>query len=302
MEDPKIIAERILANVEKVIIGKSSEVRLAVICLLCQGHLLIEDVPGVGKTTLARSLAKSAGCSFKRIQFTPDILPSDVTGVSVYNQRSGDFEFRTGPITAQIVLADEINRATPKTQSALLEAMEEAQVTVDGTTYDVPQPFTVVATQNSVEPSRTYDLPMAELDRFMKRLELGYPAHDAETELLDRAVGEHPIRTLDPVATVETIRRARTAVANVTVSRPIREYATDLAAYTREHATLGVSPRGTIALLRAAQARAILDERDYVVPDDVQAEAHAVLSHRIKREGNPDDSLVERALEHVAVP
>ncbi|MCH8994171.1 MAG: MoxR family ATPase [Chloroflexi bacterium] len=289
VEDPRLIAERILANVERVIIGKTEAVRLALVALLCQGHVLIEDVPGVGKTILARSLATSTGCSFRRIQFTPDLLPSDVTGVSIYNQKTGDFEFRPGPIMAQVVLADEINRATPKTQSALLEAMEETQVTVDGETRDLPDPFTVIATQNAVEPNRTYDLPFAEVDRFMKKLHLGYPDPDEEAEMLGRTVGHHPIESLEAVTDLETIVRARETVANVTVEEPVREYATRLAGHTREHAHIGVSPRATISLLRAGQARAAVNGRDYVVPDDLQYEAPVVLPHRIKTNGRDHD-------------
>jgi MoxR-like ATPase len=304
----------VVENVEKVIVGHHDEVEHVVTAILARGHVLLEDVPGVGKTMLARSVAKSVDCSFRRVQFTPDLLPSDVTGVNVFNQKTREFEFRPGPVFANIVLGDEINRAPPKTQSSLLEAMEEQQVTVDGTTRSVPTPFTVIATQNSVEPSRTYELPIAELDRFMKKIHLGYPETDEETEMVGRVVGVHPIEDLEPVTDLDRLRRAISTVADVTVEESVRDYATRLTGYTRKNATLGASPRGTIAVLRAAQARAVLDGRDYVVPDDVQTEAPSVLSHRIRvsasdeRAGGPTvpgDSagrtLVEEALERVPI-
>ena len=283
MEDPKIIAERILANVEKVIVGKAAEVRLAVICLLCQGHLLIEDVPGVGKTTLARSLAKSTGCTFKRIQFTPDILPSDVTGVSVYNQRSSDFEFRPGPIMAQIVLADEINRATPKTQSALLEAMEERQTTVDGTTYKLPQPFMVMATQNPIEYEGTFPLPEAQLDRFLMRVHLGYPSNTDEVLMMDNQQTSHPIDAIEQVTDAAEILGVQTAVKEIYVDPLIKQYIVALVDTTRQHEAvyLGASPRGSLALYRTSQARALLDGRDFVIPDDVKELAYTTLGHRV---------------------
>ncbi len=283
MEDPKIIAERILANVEKVIVGKSAEVRLAVICLLCQGHLLIEDVPGVGKTTLARSLAKSSGCSFKRIQFTPDILPSDVTGVSVYNQRSGDFEFRPGPIMAQVVLTDEINRATPKTQSALLEAMEERQVTVDGVTRPLPQPFMVMATQNPIEYEGTFPLPEAQLDRFLMRVHLGYPTNTDEVLMMDAQQVVHPIEALGQVTDPNEITGVQRAVKEIYVDPLIKQYIVGLVDTTRQHESvyLGASPRGSLALYRTSQARALLDGRDFVIPDDVKELAYTTLGHRV---------------------
>jgi len=270
--------------------------------LLGRGHVLLEDVPGVGKTMLARSVARSFDGRFKRIQFTPDLLPSDVTGVNIYNQQTESFEFREGPIFANVVLGDEINRAPPKTQSALLEAMEETQATVDGETYDLPRPFTVIATQNTVEADRAYDLPMAEVDRFMKKLHLGYPDEREETEMLGRVVGDHPIEDLSAVATLADLRAARAATAEVTVSEPVRTYATRLANYTREQAQLGVSPRGTIALLQAAQARAVLAGRSYVVPDDVQAEARVVLTHRVRTATDrPASAVVEDALATVDI-
>jgi MoxR-like ATPase len=252
---------------------------------------------------LARSVAASVDGEFKRVQFTPDLLPTDVTGVNVYNQKTQEFEFRPGPIFANVVLGDEINRAPPKTQSALLEAMEEGQVSADGTTREIPQPFTVIATQNTVEQHKAYDLPMAELDRFMTKLRLGYPDAEEETAMLGEVVGNHPIEELRPIATLEELQAARETVATVEVAQPVRAYATRLATYTREHASLGVSPRGSISLLRAAQARAVLDGRDYVVPDDIQTEAPVVLPHRIRTDSSDRsaEELVAAALERVAV-
>jgi MoxR-like ATPase len=296
-------ARTVIDNVEQVIVGNHEAIEHLVCAMLGRGHVLLEDVPGVGKTMLARSIARSFECEFKRVQFTPDLLPTDITGVNVYNQQTGEFEFRSGPVFANVVLGDEINRAPPKTQSALLEAMEEEQVTVDGESYPVPSPFTVVATQNSVERDRTYDLPAAELDRFMIQLSLGYPDEADEADLLGRVVGDHPIEELDPVATTADLRAAREATGEVTVEAPLREYVTRLARYTREHAQLGVSPRGAIALLRGAQARAVLDGRDYAIPDDVQAEAEVVMAHRIRRSAGEGTGaeLVAEALDAVAV-
>ena len=283
MEDPKIIAERILDNVQKVIIGKEAEVRLTVVCLLCAGHLLIEDVPGVGKTMLARSLAKSTGCEFKRIQFTPDILPSDVTGVSVYNQKTGDFEFRPGPIVAEIVLADEINRATPKTQSSLLEAMEEHRVTVDGVTRDLPRPFMVLATQNPIEYEGTFPLPEAQLDRFLMRVHLGYPTNTDEVLMMDSQQVTHPVDSLQQVTDASEIIQTQQAVKEIYVDPLIKQYIVGLVDMTRQHESvyLGASPRGSLALYRTSQAQAMLDGRDYVIPDDVKSLAYATLGHRV---------------------
>ena len=297
------LVDRVTTNIQRVIVGNDEAVEHLLVTLLARGHLLLEDVPGVGKTMLARSLARSVDCEFKRVQFTPDLLPSDVTGVNVFNQKTGEFDFQPGPVFANIVLGDEINRAPPKTQSALLEAMEEQQVTVDGVTRELPDPFTVVATQNDVEPGRTYELPIAEVDRFMKKLRLGYPDSAGETALLDRTAGEHPIRSLEPVATTEGLRRARATVGDVEVSEPVRAYVTALANYTRENSQLGVSPRGSIALVRAAQARAVVDDRDYVVPDDVQTEVQSVFAHRIRpRTGSETGrDVVEGALDAVRV-
>ncbi|MBV0924165.1 MoxR family ATPase [Halomicroarcula limicola] len=303
LRDASRVATQVIKNVEEVIVGHHDEIEHIVTALLGRGHILLEDVPGVGKTMLARSVAASFDGEFKRVQFTPDLLPTDVTGVNVYNQKTQEFEFRRGPIFANVVLGDEINRAPPKTQSALLEAMEEGQVSVDGTTYAVPQPFTVIATQNTVEQNKAYDLPMAELDRFMTKLHLGYPDEDEETAMLGSVVGNHPIDELSPVATLADLQAARDTVADVTVEEAIRSYATRLARYTRENAQLGVSPRGSISLLRAAQARAVLNGRTYVVPDDVQQEAPVVLPHRIRTDSSEQtaEALVATALDTVDV-
>jgi len=258
-------------------------VELAVMTLMCGGHLLIEDVPGVGKTMLARSLARSSGCSFNRIQFTPDLLPTDVTGVSVYNQKRGDFEFRPGPVLSQIVLADEINRATPKAQSALLEAMEERQVTVDGVTYRTPEPFMVMATQNPIEYEGTFPLPEAQLDRFLIRLELGYPSATDEAAMMKAQLHGHPVGELAQVCDPSDILALQAAVREVYVDVLVQQYIVGVAEATRQHPAvyLGASPRGSLALQRLGQARAILDDRDYVLPDDVKALAYPALGHRI---------------------
>lgn len=295
-------ARDVIENVESVIVGQHKTVEQLITALLGGGHVLLEDIPGVGKTMLARAVADSFDGRFRRVQFTPDLLPSDVTGVNVYDQQSQSFEFRSGPVFANVVLGDEINRAPPKTQSALLEAMEEQQVTVDGETRTLPEPFTIIATQNTVEGDRAYDLPMAQVDRFMKRLQLGYPGSDNEVEMLDRVVGTHPIDQLEPVASVADLRAARAATAQVTVSDALKQYATRLAAHTRSHAQLGVSPRGTIALVRAAQARAVLAGRPHAIPDDIQTEAPAVLAHRIQTGANQDAAaLIDKTLERVPI-
>jgi MoxR-like ATPase len=281
--DLQPFSERIINNLEKVIIGKRPTLELTVIGLLCQGHLLIEDVPGVGKTILARSLARSLGCSFKRIQFTPDMLPSDVTGVSIFNQVTHEFEFRAGPVMAQIVLADEINRATPKTQSSLLEAMEERQITVDGITHTLPRPFMVLGTQNPIEYEGTFPLPEAQLDRFLLRIRLGYPALSDEIRILDVQQLRHPIEDLGSVATQEEIAEVQQVVRTVFVAPPVKRYIVELIRQTRGHADvyLGSSPRGSLGLYRVGQARASMQGRDYVLPDDVKYLAPFVLSHRV---------------------
>ncbi|MBI4497929.1 MAG: MoxR family ATPase [Chloroflexi bacterium] len=310
MQSGRAIIEQIVANVENVIVGKRAEVEQAVVALLCQGHLLIEDVPGVGKTMLAKSIARSVGCSFKRIQFTPDLLPSDVTGVSIYNQRTSDFEFRPGPVMAQIVLVDEINLATPKTQSALLEAMEERQVTVDGRTHPTPRPFLVLATQNPIEYEGTFPLPEAQLDRFMMRIHLGYPAATDEIAIMDRQQLHHPVDDLQQIVDVADVLRLQEAVKQIYVDPLVKQYIVSITEATRRHEAvyLGASPRGSLALFRAAQARALLHDRDFVLPDDVKAMASATLAHRIivkpaarVRDITPE-SLVEELVAQLPVP
>ncbi len=277
------IAQLIVDNVKRVIIGKDQAIELGVIALMCEGHALIEDVPGVGKTMLARSLARSAGCTFKRIQFTPDLLPTDVTGVSIFNQRSGEFEFRQGPIIAQLVLADEINRATPKTQSATLEAMEERQVTVEGVTHTVPTPFMVMATQNPIEYEGTFPLPEAQLDRFFVMISLGYPSVQEEIAVINGQQVGHPIDTLQAVATSEEIHEMQRATREVYVDDLIKEYIVTIISATREHPdiALGASPRGSLFLFRGAQALALIRGRDYVLPDDVKELIVPIMRHRI---------------------
>lgn len=283
MTDLKSFGERIVKNLERVIVGKAQSVELVVIGLLCQGHILIEDVPGVGKTMLARSLAKSLDCMFNRIQFTPDMLPSDVTGVSIFNQETRKFEFRAGPIMGQIILADEVNRATPKTQAALLEAMEERQVTVDGTTYPLPKPFMVLATQNPIEYEGTFPLPEAQLDRFLLRVRLGYPSPTEEMRVLNAQQIQHPIEVLGSVVKVKDLLKAIAQIRQVYVSPAVQRYIIDLVGRTRQSGDvyLGASPRGSLALFRTGQARAALQGRDHVLPDDIKALAVPVLGHRI---------------------
>lgn len=283
VEIVKSLTERVVANVERVLLGKHREVELALIALLCQGHVLIEDVPGVGKTMLARSLAKSLGCTFRRIQFTPDMLPSDVTGMSVFNQKTGEFEFRPGPVIAQIVLTDEINRATPKTQSALLECMEERQVTVDGVTYLMPQPFLVLATQNPIEYEGTFPLPEAQLDRFMMRIHLGYPPAQDEIHMLDLQQRIHPINEIDQVVTRDELLDAQHMVREIYVDALVKQYIVAIVEETRRHPDvyLGASPRGSLALAKTAQARAAIAGREFVLPDDVKDLAEYALAHRL---------------------
>jgi MoxR-like ATPase len=275
--------DRVVANVERVIVGKHAEVQLALVALLCRGHLLIEDVPGTGKTVLAKAIARSLGCTFRRIQFTPDLLPSDVTGLSIYNQKAQEFEFRPGPIMSQVVLADEINRATPKTQSALLECMEERQATIDGVTHPMPDPFLVIATQNPIEYEGTFALPEAQLDRFMLRLRLGYPAPIEEIVILDEQKRVHPIDSIEDVCSLEELRELQAAVREIYVDAAVSEYIVRLVNASRTHPDvhLGASPRGSIALYRSGQARAALLGRDYVIPDDVKALAEPALAHRL---------------------
>ena len=283
MKEVQDFTEMVINNIERVIVGKHDVVELAVINLLCRGHLLIDDVPGVGKTMLARSLAISLGCSFSRIQFTPDMLPSDVTGVSVYNQATQEFEFRPGPVMSEIVLADEINRATPKTQSALLEAMQERQVTVDGITHPLSPLFMVIATENPIEYEGTFRLPEAQLDRFLMRIRLGYPEKDDEVNVMDLQQFQHPINDLEAVVSYEEVIRAQDAIRAVYIAPSIKHYIVDLVRHTREHPDvyLGASPRGSLGLYRAIQARAVLQGRDFVIPDDVKALATPVLGHRL---------------------
>jgi MoxR-like ATPase len=277
------VAHRVGEAVESVIEGKSDAVRLALTVLLAEGHVLIEDVPGVGKTMLAKALARSTGCSVRRIQFTPDLLPSDITGVSAYNQERREFEFKPGPVFANIVVGDEINRASPKTQSALLECMEERQVTVDGRTYTLSPPFMVIATQNPIEMEGTYPLPEAQRDRFTARISMGYPSAESELAMLDAHGSSSPLDTLEPVARAEDIRDLITAVRTVHVAEALKQYVIRLVAATRSSPDLrlGASPRATLHLLRAGRARAALDGRDFVIPDDMQALALPVLAHRL---------------------
>ncbi len=308
--DARSAAQRIVDNVERVIIGKREQVELAVITLMCGGHLLVEDVPGVGKTMLARSLARSSGCSFSRIQFTPDLLPTDITGVSIYDQKSSDFQYRPGPLLSQVVLADEINRATPKTQSALLEAMEERQITVDGVTHETPRPFMVMATQNPIEYEGTFPLPEAQLDRFLIRLELGYPSAHDEVAMMDRQLHSHPLHELEQVCGAESVLALQAAVREVYVDVLVKQYVVSLADATRNHDSvyLGASPRGSLALQRLGQARALLDGRDFVQPDDVKALAYPALGHRIilnaqaRVKGQTTAQVVEECLERLPVP
>jgi len=277
------VVSRLQRSIARAIYGKEDVIQLALITLLARGHLLIEDVPGVGKTTLAQALAKSFHCSFQRIQFTSDLLPSDVLGVSVYNPETREFEFRHGPIFANVVLADEINRTTPRTQSALLEAMNEAQVTVDGRTIPLPQPFMVIATQNPVEHHGTYPLPESQLDRFLMRIKMGYPSHETERDILRSRTSDDPIGVLEPIADVTDVLSMQEAVTHVKVDSSLHDYALDIVNLTRksDQLALGVSPRGTLMLQRAAQARAFLDGRDFCLPDDFKQLAVSVFAHRV---------------------
>lgn len=283
MQETWSAAAELIRNVEKVIVGKHDQIELTIIALICQGHLLIEDVPGVGKTVLAKSIAKSIGCIFKRVQFTPDLLPSDVTGVSIYNQKTSEFEYRPGPVISQILLADEINRATPKTQSSLLEAMEERQVTVDAVTYKLPRPFIVLATENPIEYEGTFPLPEAQLDRFLMRLSLGYPSKHDEVQILDGQRKVHPLSEISQVVGADELEALQESVKEIYVDGSVKEYIVNIVSATRHHneVYLGASPRGSLALYRTVQALAGLRDRDYVIPDDVKYLAEHVLAHRL---------------------
>ena len=303
-------AEAIVAEIEQVIVGKTDTVRKAVVSLLCNGHVLLEDIPGVGKTTLAKALAKSIGGEFRRVQFTPDLLPSDITGSSIFNQKAGEFEFRAGPIFGNVILVDEINRATPKTQSALLEAMEERQVTTDGETRLLPRPFFVIATQNAIDMTGTYPLPEAQLDRFFSRLSLGYPDRANEARILGEQQVAHPLELVQAVVTPESLLEMQSAVRDIFVHDSIRNYIVDVVRATRESSLLimGSSPRGSLHLMRAAQANAALGSHDFVRPDDVKAMASAVLAHRVipraelRAKGETTAGVIERILDAVAAP
>src|SRR5256714_8438824 len=304
------VADAVMANVSRAIVNEEGEVRLCLVTLLCEGHLLIEDVPGVGKTMLAKSLARSLDCTFRRIQFTPDLLPSDVTGVRAFNQKLSDFEFRPGPVFAQIVLADEINRASPKTQSALLEAMEERQVTIDGDTHDLPKPFMVMATQNPIEYSGTFPLPEAQLDRFLMKVKLGYLSEKAEADLLGKHKVESPMLELQPVVSPNELKLAQSAVREVFVKPELRDYMARLVGRTRGNpeVALGASTRGTLNLYHASQAYAAVQGRSYGIPDDIKTLAESVLAHRIilrpnaEMQGQSAGKLVAGLLEREHVP
>ena len=303
-------AQLVIDNTSKVIVGKRDVIELAVATLIAQGHLLIEDVPGVGKTMLAKSLATSIGCSFNRIQCTPDLLPSDITGLSIYNQQNGQFEFRQGPLMSQVVLADEINRATPKTQSALLESMEEHQITVDGVTHPLHAPFIVLATQNPIEYEGTFPLPEAQLDRFLMRINLGYPSVEEELEIISEQEMAHPITVLESVTTPSGILEMQEAVNSIYVDSLIREYIVKLTESTRSHPEvyLVASPRASLGLFKTARALALIRERDYVIPDDVKFLAPTVLSHRIilapsaRMQGIRSMDIVDNLLSELAIP
>ncbi|MCE7871698.1 MoxR family ATPase [bacterium CPR1] len=308
MTDAQVIGRRLTENIERVILGKTREVRLVLVALLCEGHILVEDVPGVGKTMMSRAVARSLGCSFARVQCTPDLLPSDLIGVTIYNQKTQDFEFRPGPLHHQILLADEINRATPKTQSALLEAMEERQVTVEGRLRPLPRPFLVLATQNPIEYEGTFPLPEAQLDRFLLRLKLGYPSFEAENDMILKQKTAHPIEDLPQVVTAEELTSLQARARQVHVDDSLREYIVRLVQRTREQERLflGASPRGSLALYRAAQAMAVLEGRDFVLADDVQELVLPTLGHRMLGRdgagGRQVDEVLRSLLEQVKVP
>ncbi|MDY7077583.1 MAG: MoxR family ATPase [Chloroflexota bacterium] len=310
MKEVQTVTERIIENVARVVIGKQKVIELVTVGLLSRGHILIEDVPGVGKTMLARALAKSLGCTFRRIQFTPDMLPSDVTGVSIFNQKTREFEFRPGPIMAQVVLTDEINRATPKTQAALLEAMQELQVTVDGVTHPLPRPFLLLATQNPIDYQGTFPLPEAQLDRFLMRIRLGYPNPDDESAILDSQQHIHPLTQIEQVVSAETLATAQERLKDVYVDPLVKQYIVDIVTQTRRHPDiyLGASPRGSLALYRTGQARAAMLGRDYVIPDDIKAMATPTLAHRIivspsaRLKDVNDETMVQEILSSLPVP
>jgi len=301
---------RVVENMKKVIVGKPDVLELSVVAVLCEGHILIEDVPGIGKTTLAKTLARSLGCSFRRIQCTPDLLPSDITGIHFFNQKKGEFEFRPGPILANIVLVDEINRATPRTQSSLLESMEEQQVTVDGLTTPLPRPFVVIATQNPVELQGTFPLPEAQLDRFLMRLQMGYPDRVDEDVMLLRFEKESPLENLSEVTSADEILGLKRQAQGVYVEPSVRQYILDIVRQTRHHSSieLGASPRASLALYRACQALALVQGRDYVIPDDVKRLVIPVLSHRLilsaesYLHNKKRESLLEETLASIPVP
>ncbi|WP_010097549.1 AAA family ATPase [Ornithinibacillus scapharcae] len=301
---------KVIENINRVMIGKEEVATLSLVALLAEGHVLLEDVPGVGKTMLVRTLAKSLDCDFKRIQFTPDLLPSDVTGISIYNPKEMEFEFRGGPILGNIVLADEINRTSPKTQSALLEGMEEKSVTVDGRTLSLAKPFFVMATQNPIEYEGTYPLPEAQLDRFLLKLTMGYPSLEDELEMLERTSKEHPIESISPVMTKEELVSIQEEVRNVYIEKNVQQYIINLVRETRNHESifLGVSPRGSIALMKAAKAYAFIKGRDFVLPDDVKYLASFVLTHRLiltseaKYDGKTARQIVEQIVKQTFVP
>ena len=304
------LASELRESVQRVVVGKSDVIDLAIIAVICRGHVLVEDVPGIGKTTMAKALAQSLGCTFSRIQFTPDLMPTDVLGVNFYNQKTGDFEFRAGPIFSQVILADEINRATPRTQSAMLEAMQERQVTVDGQTRRLNEPFLVLATQNPIELEGTFPLPEAQLDRFMIRIKLGYPSAEEESDILQRFERDTTLPDLDAVTGAKELREMQRLVTTVRVEDIIRDYIVELVQSTRSNdgLTLGASPRAALALYKTAQARAALDGRDFVTPDDVKALAETTLAHRViltsnsRLRGRTAEQIVAETLSRVPAP